>query len=120
MRPRIAAALFCFLAAGCTSPADVISSHFLALTDIAVAHRNDCDAMGSALSAYLAENGASLRGAVRDVGNASADDAMLIFKSSVELHQATRSCETENVRTFLREMSETVLLDDEAAMNDEQ
>lgn len=94
----------------CSSPAEVISKHFVEMSEIAAAHSNDCDAMGNALQEYLDTNLDSLKTAILNSKSSEASQARQIYRASSELHHSTEACHSESMESFRKKLSEVVLL----------
>jgi len=105
-------ALFCFSVlalAACSSPAADITKHFQAMTTIAKANASDCDAMGKALSEYLAQNGENLGKSVDRTSSSTTEESKALYVSSFELSEATRRCQNDSMDAFRRSLAELTL-----------
>lgn len=93
----------------CQSSSAVVSKHFAELTEIAKAYPNDCEGMGNALVKYLDANGEEIRRAMRDTGNATGQEANEVFRTSLQLHEATHGCMNDSVEAFRAKLADMTL-----------
>ncbi len=93
----------------CQSSSAVVSKHFAEMTEIAKAYPNDCEGMGSALVKYLDAHGDELKRAMKDTGNATGQEANEVFRTSLQLHEATHGCMNDSVEAFRAKLADMTL-----------